>query len=136
MSADAESATGPDERGRSPAEAIAQARVRAPTRGNRRLEGLLEAVNADTELRAWWHMAQVTSERLEYIPASAHVIQDVRIKYGCPDEECRGTILLADLPEHAGPHRDLAHRSRPRHAQPERRRQFRVRTGRQFQRVR
>jgi metal-dependent HD superfamily phosphatase/phosphodiesterase len=55
---------GPDERGGTPAEAIAGARVRAPTRGNRRLETLLERVNADAELRAWWHMAQVTSERL------------------------------------------------------------------------
>ena len=61
---EAESAAGPDERGSTPAEAIGQARVRAPTRGNRRLETLLDAVNADAQLRAWWHMAQVTSERL------------------------------------------------------------------------
>ena len=62
---DAEStAAGPDERAETPADAIAVARVRAPTRGNRRLEALLEGVNADAELRAWWHMAQVTSERL------------------------------------------------------------------------
>jgi uncharacterized protein len=65
VSADeAQTATGPDERGGSPAEIIARARVRAPTRGNRRLEALLEGVNSDPELRAWWHMAQVTSERL------------------------------------------------------------------------
>ena len=57
-------AAGPDERGGAPADAIAGARVRAPTRGNRRLEALLDGVNADAELRAWWHMAQVTSERL------------------------------------------------------------------------
>jgi metal-dependent HD superfamily phosphatase/phosphodiesterase len=38
--------------------------VRAPTRGNRRLDALLEGVNADAEARTWWHMAQVTSERL------------------------------------------------------------------------
>ena len=61
---EAESPTGPDERGITPAEAIERARVRAPTRGNRRLEALLDGVNADAELRAWWHMAQVTSERL------------------------------------------------------------------------
>jgi uncharacterized protein len=48
-----------------PAEAVAEARVRAPTRGNRRLEGLLEAVNDDPQVRAWWYMAQLTSERLE-----------------------------------------------------------------------
>jgi uncharacterized protein len=56
--------SGPGELGRPPAEAIESARVRAPTRGNRRLEALLEAVNSDPEVRAWWHMAQVTSERL------------------------------------------------------------------------
>jgi metal-dependent HD superfamily phosphatase/phosphodiesterase len=59
-----ETAGGPDELGESPAEVVANARVRAPTRGNRRLEALLDGVNADPELRAWWHMAQVTSERL------------------------------------------------------------------------
>jgi len=65
VSADAtESASGPDERGESPDEIVARARVRAPTRGNRRLEALLDGVNSDAELRAWWHMAQVTSERL------------------------------------------------------------------------
>src|SRR5919204_757570 len=62
--ADAESAAGPDERGRTPEEIVARARVRAPTRGNRRLEALLEGVNGDEELRGWWHMAQISSERL------------------------------------------------------------------------
>jgi metal-dependent HD superfamily phosphatase/phosphodiesterase len=47
-----------------PKEAIADARVRAPTRGNRRLEGFLEAVNEDEQVRAWWYMAQVHAERL------------------------------------------------------------------------
>jgi metal-dependent HD superfamily phosphatase/phosphodiesterase len=59
-----ESATGPGERGKPPAEVTAPARVRVPSRGNRRLEALLNGVNADRELLAWWHMAQVTSERL------------------------------------------------------------------------
>ncbi len=49
---------------RSPGEAVADARVRAPTRGNRKLERFLEAVNADVQVRAQWYMAQVTSERL------------------------------------------------------------------------
>ena len=61
---EAQTAAGPDERGATPREAIEQARVRAPTRGNRKLEALIEGVNADAELRGWWHMAQVTSERL------------------------------------------------------------------------
>ena len=61
---EAQTAAGPDERGATPAEAVEGARVRVPTRGNRRLEALLDGVNADAELRGWWHMAQVTSERL------------------------------------------------------------------------
>jgi uncharacterized protein len=55
---------GPKERRKKPREAVAEARVRVPTRGNRKLERFLEAVNADQQVRAWWHMAQVTSERL------------------------------------------------------------------------
>jgi uncharacterized protein len=38
--------------------------IRAPTRGNRRLERLLAAANADDRVRAWWHMQQVFAERL------------------------------------------------------------------------
>jgi metal-dependent HD superfamily phosphatase/phosphodiesterase len=64
MSGPDQGAGGPDERGHDPGEAIAAARVQAPTRGNRKLEALLRAVGEDTEVRAWWHMAQVTSERL------------------------------------------------------------------------
>ena len=47
-----------------PKEAIAEAQVRAPTRGNRKLESFLDAVNADEQVRAWWYMTQVQSERL------------------------------------------------------------------------
>ena len=60
----ASTASGPDERGQRPADAISDERMRAPTRGNRNLETLLERGNSDGELRGWWHMAQVTSERL------------------------------------------------------------------------
>ena len=57
-------AGGPGELGRAPADATAAARIGAPTRGNRRLEALLEGLNSDPETRAWWHMTQVQSERL------------------------------------------------------------------------
>ena len=57
-------AKGPDPRALSPAEAVEEAKVHAPTRGNRKLDGFLEAVNADPKVRAWWYMAQVTSRRL------------------------------------------------------------------------
>jgi uncharacterized protein len=64
---DAEKVPAPDPDGpqrRPPREAIAEARVRAPTRGNRRLESFLDAVNGDEQVRAWWYMAQVHAERL------------------------------------------------------------------------
>src|SRR3954463_10018815 len=38
--------------------------IRAPTRGNRKLERLLVAANGDERLRAWWYMQQVNAERL------------------------------------------------------------------------
>ena len=56
---------GPDARRKAVGEAVAEAKVHAPTRGNRKLEAFLEAVNADERVRAWWYMAQLTSERLE-----------------------------------------------------------------------
>ena len=58
-------AKGPDVRAGSIREAVEEARVHAPTRGNRKLESFLDAVNADERVRAWWYMAQINSERLE-----------------------------------------------------------------------
>jgi metal-dependent HD superfamily phosphatase/phosphodiesterase len=46
-----------------PREAIADVRVRAPTRGNRRLERFLEAVNADAHVKALWHVSAVNAAR-------------------------------------------------------------------------
>jgi uncharacterized protein len=57
-----------DASSRSPArplrEAIDAIRIKAPTRGNRRLEALLEAANADTQLKTWWHVVQINADRL------------------------------------------------------------------------
>ena len=61
-----ETAPAPAKPARKPVrETVAEARVRAPTRGNRRLERLLDGVNADPQVRAWWYMDQLTSERLD-----------------------------------------------------------------------
>ena len=46
-----------------PREAIADVRLRAPTRGNRRLELLLDAVNASDHVKALWHVSAVTATR-------------------------------------------------------------------------
>jgi metal-dependent HD superfamily phosphatase/phosphodiesterase len=60
-----ETRSGPSERGVGPGDAIRAANMRAPTRGNRRLEALLDAANADTELRAWYVANVNASARLE-----------------------------------------------------------------------
>ena len=46
-----------------PREALAEVRVRAPTRGNRRLERFLSAVNSDDQVKAWWHVSAVNASR-------------------------------------------------------------------------
>jgi uncharacterized protein len=46
-----------------PREALADIRVRAPTRGNRRLEQVLEAVNASDHVKALWHVSAVNASR-------------------------------------------------------------------------
>jgi metal-dependent HD superfamily phosphatase/phosphodiesterase len=45
----------------SPRDALADIRIRVPTRGNRRLERLLDAVNADDEVKALWHVSAVNA---------------------------------------------------------------------------
>jgi uncharacterized protein len=42
---------------------IPEVDIRVPTRGNRRLERLLAAANADARLHAWWYMQQVNADR-------------------------------------------------------------------------
>lgn len=44
-----------------PAEAVARMRIRVPTRGNRKLRTLIERVNDDRQLKAWWHVANVNA---------------------------------------------------------------------------
>jgi transposase len=48
-------------------------------------------------------IGQVVTEQVEYEPASVHVKKRIRMKYACPDSECRGTVVLADLPPQAVP---------------------------------
>ena len=39
-------------------------RLRAPARGNRKLQALIDAANADDQLKAWWLVQQTTADRL------------------------------------------------------------------------
>jgi len=51
--------------------------IRAPTRGNRKLEALLAAANGDERLAGWWHMQQVMANRLGMSDHSSVHIQIV-----------------------------------------------------------
>jgi uncharacterized protein len=42
---------------------VPEVEIRAPTRGNRKLEALLAAANGDRRLHAWWYMQQLNADR-------------------------------------------------------------------------
>lgn len=44
-----------------PAEAVAVMHLHVPTRGNRKLRRLIENVEADKQIKAWWHAANVNA---------------------------------------------------------------------------
>jgi uncharacterized protein len=44
-----------------PAEAVAQMRIKVPAQRSRKLREILERVNADDGLKAWWHVANVNA---------------------------------------------------------------------------
>jgi metal-dependent HD superfamily phosphatase/phosphodiesterase len=101
-----------------PREALARVRIRAPTRGNRRLERLLEAVNADEQVKAWWHVSAVnatrrlgmsdhswvhiqivlnTGLRLARLLFRRGVQPSVRVDYGMSDHDAEVVIAAACL---------------------------------------
>ena len=50
----------------SPRQAVDQMRINVPVRGNHRLRALIERVNGDRQLKAWWHVTNVNAAvRLE-----------------------------------------------------------------------
>jgi len=44
-----------------PAEAVARMRINVPVRGNRKLRTLVERINADDQVKGWWHVANVNA---------------------------------------------------------------------------
>jgi metal-dependent HD superfamily phosphatase/phosphodiesterase len=44
-----------------PAEAVAQMRIRVPVRSNRTLRQVIDRVNHDDQLKGWWHVANVNA---------------------------------------------------------------------------
>jgi uncharacterized protein len=101
-----------------PSEAVAQMRINVPVRGNRKLRRLLERVNADTQLKAWWHVANVNAvARLQINDHSwvhIQIVSNIALKllrqltkhrvepslvrdYGYENEDSEVTVLLAAL---------------------------------------
>src|SRR4051812_8463315 len=44
-----------------PSDAIERMRINVPVRGNRKLRSVVERVNADKQLKAWWHVSNVNA---------------------------------------------------------------------------
>src|SRR3954462_14399314 len=44
-----------------PAEAVARMKINIPVRANRKLRTLIERVNADDQLKGWWHVSNVNA---------------------------------------------------------------------------
>jgi metal-dependent HD superfamily phosphatase/phosphodiesterase len=44
-----------------PTQAVERMRINVPARANRKLRTVLDRVNADTQLKAWWHVANVNA---------------------------------------------------------------------------
>jgi hypothetical protein len=54
----------PEEMPQSLEERVDAAHIRLPARGNRKLQQLVDAVNGDDQVKAWWHQAGVNAQRL------------------------------------------------------------------------
>jgi metal-dependent HD superfamily phosphatase/phosphodiesterase len=101
-----------------PAEAVAAVHIRVPPRGNRKLRRLLEKVDSDTQLKAWWHVANVNAvARLEINDHSwvhIQIITNIALKllrqltkhgvtpslvsdYGMTDDDAEIVVVLSAL---------------------------------------
>jgi metal-dependent HD superfamily phosphatase/phosphodiesterase len=101
-----------------PAEAVAGMRIRVPVRGNRKLRRLLEKVDADKQLKAWWHVANVNAVvRLEINDHSwvhIQIVTNIAVKllrqltkhgvrpslvedYGLESDDSEVVVVLASL---------------------------------------
>jgi metal-dependent HD superfamily phosphatase/phosphodiesterase len=102
----------------SPVEAVGQMRIRVPPRANRKLSVLLERVNADDQLKGWWHVSNVNAvKRLEINDHSwvhIQIVANIALKllrqltkrrvqpamvsdYGMEPEDAEMVVVLAAL---------------------------------------
>jgi len=93
--------------GRVPRVDVPLTEIRAPTRGNRKLEALLAAANADRRLHAWWYMQQVNADRRDMSDHSwVHIQIVVNIALRLFRLLHRGGVEPAMVSEHGMKSRD------------------------------
>jgi metal-dependent HD superfamily phosphatase/phosphodiesterase len=101
-----------------PAQAVEQMRINVPVRGNRKLRTLLERVNADKQLKGWWHVSNVNAVvRMEINDHSwvhIQIVANIALKllrqltkhdvepsmvrdYGMRDDDAEVVVLLGAL---------------------------------------
>ena len=88
-------------------ERLAAVRFGVPTRGNRRLERFVERAAADPQVKAWWHLQQVGSERLGMSDHSwVHIQIVANIALRMLRLACRAGIQPAMVADHGMGERD------------------------------
>jgi metal-dependent HD superfamily phosphatase/phosphodiesterase len=101
-----------------PTQAVAQMKINVPVRGNRKMRKLLERVNEDTQLKSWWHVANVNAVarmrindhswvHIQIVANIAlkllrqltkhHIQPNVVGDYGYDDDDAEVVVLLAAL---------------------------------------
>ncbi|MEZ5074022.1 MAG: HD domain-containing protein [Solirubrobacterales bacterium] len=90
-----------------PGDRIESVRFGVPTRGNRRLERFVERAAADPQVRAWWYLQQVGSERLGMSDHSwVHIQIVANIALRMLRLACRAGIATAMVADHGMSDRD------------------------------
>jgi len=88
-------------------ERIESVRFGVPTRGNRRLERFVGRAAADPQVRAWWHLQQVGSERLGMSDHSwVHIQIVANIALRMLRLACRAGVRTAMVGDHGMSDRD------------------------------
>ena len=101
-----------------PVDAVAAMHIRVPARGNRKLRRLLERIEKDDQVKAWWHVANVNAVlRLEINDHSwvhVQIVANIALKllrqlakhgvqpslvadYGLEEEDSEVVVVLASL---------------------------------------
>jgi metal-dependent HD superfamily phosphatase/phosphodiesterase len=89
------------------ADRLAEISVRAPTRGNRRLEKLFDAINADPQIKGWWHAGGVNAQRLGMSDHSwVHIQIVVNIALRLSRLLFRGGVVPSIVADHGMTERD------------------------------